>query len=108
STEAALLTNDPKTAASLRTLLVDLMNLATKEIAKEGADEKILAHVAKIAEMLTPKLDKHTLSWKMGEDELIQGVKPFVTQIKAGARSAQSVNNLKQLGLAMHNYLSTY
>jgi Protein of unknown function (DUF1559) len=108
STEAMLLTGDEKTAAAMRTLLGDLMGLAAREIAQDAGDLKLLLPLARIMSMLTPHADKEVLTWKLTEDEWIQAIRPLAEQIKARGGSAQAMNNLKQIGLAMHNYHSIH
>jgi hypothetical protein len=104
STEASLRTDDSKTATAVRTLLVDLIGLAAKEIAKESGEDKMLPHLARLVALLTPSADKELLSWKLSEDDIIQAIRPLAAQIKASKGNAQAINNLKQIGLALHNY----
>jgi hypothetical protein len=86
------------------TLLVDLMGMAAKEIARDSIGDKVRPNLAKTVALLTPSTDKEVLSWKWTEEDMIQAVRPLAAQLKASKGTAQSINNLKQIGLAMHGY----
>jgi hypothetical protein len=104
SAEATLRTDETKTAMAVCTLLVDLMGMAAKEIARDSIGDKVRPNLAKTVALLTPSTDKEVLSWKWTEEDMIQAVRPLAAQLKASKGTAQSINNLKQIGLAMHGY----
>jgi hypothetical protein len=105
SVEGTLQTADPRTADRLHGLLGEVMKLARKEVAgQEVPDPKVLAQVDKIIPLLTPTAEKGSLHWKFSEAELIQAVGPLAAQVRSTSGRTQSINNLKQIALAMHNF----
>lgn len=63
----------------------------------------------KLATLLTPKVQGDRLTLTLDEKNrgiasLISLLKPSIAEARAAARRAVSINNLKQIALAMHNY----
>jgi hypothetical protein len=86
--------------------------------AKELSDDKSAEGLVKILELAVSSLKsaritqdntsvKTTLEMKLDEKVAGAAVLDAVQRIRRAAARAQSINNLKQIALAMHNYLST-
>jgi hypothetical protein len=106
--DATVQASDAKAAAALRGALLDGMKHLKSHAAKEFPDPELLTFMDKANELLTPKLDKDRLTWNLTEKEIIPIVQPLLAKIRAAAEHAQSLNNLKQIGLAIHSYHDAY
>jgi hypothetical protein len=60
--------------------------------------------VAEAIALLMPKVEADRLVVTLDEKALESVLKPTIAQARDAAGRAQSTNNLKQIGLAMHNY----
>jgi hypothetical protein len=63
----------------------------------------------KIAEVLTPKVEENQFSLSLtkenqGVNKIVSLVSPPLDKAREESRRKQCINNLKQLGLAMHNF----
>ncbi len=88
-----------------------LQRMALKGIEAAGRRKGVRAALPdfeKLAEMLAPKLDGNRLVLALKEKELTALLTPAVRGARDAAISSQATNNLKQIGLAMHNYHDTH
>jgi hypothetical protein len=109
SLSAVIQSRDPDSAAALRGMIVSALQL----LGRQPEIRKQWPEVDDLARLITPRLSGEQLllnvSDKSGEMEQI--LRLAVTPLQAArtaAGRAQSMNNLKQLGLAMHNYHDTH
>jgi hypothetical protein len=87
-----------------------------KQMSRTAANGAKLTHMFKLADLALrtaavtqkgPQLQV-ALSVKMDTATLVASLVESVQRMRQSASSMQSVNNLKQIALAMHNYQSTY
>ena len=67
-----------------------------------------LPDAPKIIASLTPKVNGDQLTLTLSDKVLTSALAPLFSARRMAAGRAVSMNNLKQIGLAMHNYLDTY
>jgi hypothetical protein len=76
--------------------------------AKSRQDVRELAVLAKLLEEHRPKQVGDQLQLVLDEAAVDSALVPLAASARGHAKVAQSTNQLKQLGIAMHNYLSTH
>jgi len=81
--------------------LVGLMYQAAGQLREM---KELLPDFAKLAPMLTPKVEGDRLTLAVGDKEMSQVLFPLAAKVQVNAKRAQSSNNLKQIALAMHGY----
>jgi hypothetical protein len=59
-------------------------------------------------EMLLPRVEGDKLVLRLGGDDLAALVRPLMNNARRAALQATGANNLKQIGLALHNYYDTH
>jgi hypothetical protein len=96
---------DAAAAEALRARCGDLLRL----VAQAGGGTEVLPQVDQLAALVTPSVEGDRLVLRLDEktrgiSTLIALLKPPLEGAQADARRPQSMNNLKLLGLAMHNY----
>ena len=84
-----------------------------KFLAKMPAVQTRVQNADDIATLLTPKIEGNRLKLSLtkenrGVQKLVGLLKPALTVAQAGHRHRLSKNNLKQFGLAMHNFHDIY
>ncbi len=97
--------SDAATAESLRIKLAEVL----KSIGQLKKVREVVPKYDEVAALLAPTVegDRLVLDWNetnRGMEKLVETVEPHIDQLRAAATRGKSVNNLKQLGLAMHNY----
>ncbi|MCR4414617.1 MAG: DUF1559 domain-containing protein [Thermoguttaceae bacterium] len=100
---------DAQAAEAFRAKLAEWVKLVGQQ--KEVV--KLLPKFDEIAALVLPKVEGDRLVIRLDRDtkaltDLLAVVQATAEPLRAEARRNQSVNNLKQLGLAMHNYHSVY
>lgn len=103
--EVTVQSKDADAAAALRGMLVSLLQLA----GKQDAIKHEFPHFDDLSTLLTPRLNGDQLSLTLndengGAEQMLKFLTRPVQAARTAAGRAQSANNLRQLGLALHNY----
>jgi hypothetical protein len=72
---------------------------------------KLLPNFATFTKRLIPEVEEDRLVLNLGDKELgslVKQLRPLVVRARGEAQRQISMNNLRQIGIAMHNYLDTY
>jgi hypothetical protein len=88
--------------------LSKLANSVLDALAREKEIKKTFPDVAALREMFTPQVKGSQLRLELGDKELVAALIPALVKARFAARRAVGSNNLKQMALAMHNYLDVY
>ncbi|MFH1924802.1 MAG: DUF1559 domain-containing protein [Planctomycetota bacterium] len=112
---------DQEAAEALRGKWLDVVRfLSTSEEAQRARRalrdlDKAMAlrNFEEVVELTTPKVENDRLVINLGDPDgsiqaFLAALTPPLEKARARAKRAQSMNNLKQLGLAMHNYYDVY
>jgi hypothetical protein len=87
----------------------DLQKLSERALATLTARvENDVPALRTLVPMLKPKVEGDRLVLAVDDKALQAVLTPTIVQTRLAASRAQSMNNLKQMGLALHNYHDTY
>jgi Protein of unknown function (DUF1559) len=100
STRIVIQSQDTKAAQKLRDWIVRVL----KRLGENPDVQKEMPNFNHIAEMITPKIEGDRLILTMDESAMIATLLPAVQKVRTAAGDSQSMNNMKQMALAMHNY----
>ncbi len=86
----------------------DLAKTGLKAALKDAKPSEFEAYAALATKMLTPQVKGDRLISRVSEEQFVKLFAEVAKPMRIAASRQKSVNNLKMLGLAMHNYLSDH
>jgi hypothetical protein len=108
SVHATIQSQDAASAQKLHDLAVQFFKVVGEEGPHNQKARDVLPGFDKLVEQLTPKVQEDRLVVTLEEKDLVATLKPVVGQLRGRADQQQSMNNLKQMILAMHNYMDVH
>jgi hypothetical protein len=99
---------DAASAQKLHDLAAQFLKLVGEEGPHNQKARDVLPGFDKLVEQLTPKVQEDRLTVTLDEKDFVATLKPVVTKVRDTAEVNRSVNNLKQILLATHNYHDAY
>jgi hypothetical protein len=105
---AVVQSQDAAAARKLHDLAAKFFKVVGNEGPHNQKARDFLPGFDKLVEHLIPKVQNDRLIVTLEEKELSTIVKPIVATIRERAVRTNSMNNLKQIALAMHNYHDAY
>lgn len=104
SVHVTVQSQDAASAQKLRDLVAHCFKLVGEEGPHNQKARDVLPGFDKLVERLTPKIQEDRLVVTLDEKDLAATLKPVVVKAQDRAEQTRSMNNLKQIGLAMHNF----
>ncbi|HEV2948997.1 MAG TPA: DUF1559 domain-containing protein [Gemmataceae bacterium] len=104
SVHVTVQSQDAGSAKKLRDLLAQFFKSVGEEGPHNQKARDVLPGFDKLVERLTPKIQEDRLVVTLDEKDLAATLKPVVVKAQDRAEQTRSMNNLKQIGLAMHNF----
>jgi len=104
SVRVTVQSQDASSAQKLRDLLAQFFKSVGEEGPHNQKARDVLPGFDKLVERLTPKVEEDCLVLTLDEKDLVATLKPVVAMAQDRAEETRSMNNLKQIGLAMHNF----
>lgn len=109
ATHVTVQTSDEASATRLRGLVVE----GLKQVGAQQPVRELFPKFDELARLLTPKQQGEQLSIVLNEENggvagVVAMLAPPLQAARKTAQRMQSSNNLKQMGLAMHNYHDTF
>ncbi|MGF1578866.1 MAG: DUF1559 domain-containing protein [Gemmataceae bacterium] len=95
---------NPNAARQLQKVLAKILSEA---IRTEGV-QQVLPGVEKVAAQVESQVVKKSIVLTIKEKDIVAVVAPLAKKFQIAVKRSQSQNNLKLIGLAMHNYLDTH
>jgi len=108
SVQLTVQSQDSASAQKLRDLTARFLKLVGDEGPHNQKARDVLPGFDKLVERLTPTIQEDRLVVNLDEKDLSDTLKPVVVKAQNRADQSRSMNNLRQIGLAMHNYHDTY
>jgi hypothetical protein len=108
SLRATVQSQDAAAARKIHDLVTQFFKVVGEEGPHNQKARDILPGFDKLVEQLTPKVEEDRLVVTLEEKDLVATLKPVVSKLRGRAERERSANSLKQIALAMHNYLDAY
>jgi Protein of unknown function (DUF1559) len=81
---------------------------AIKKLPADSEPKTFIPNLDKVLDAFTPEVKEDRLLVSIDDKQAIELLAPVVASIRTAAGRMQSMNNLRQMTLAMHNYHDTY
>ncbi len=94
--------------AESATALKDLWQKTLAALRQQGTVQNVLPQFDQLSRMLVPEVSKDRLVVKVEGEKLAASLQAPLDKIRLASQRTVSSNNLKQIGLAMHNYLDAH